>query len=59
MRQYFAKSESFRKAGPGKVGRVVALLNGRPRKTLSYRSPDEVFAKPLRNLPAAPAPCIG
>ncbi|MBT4888344.1 MAG: IS30 family transposase [Rhodospirillales bacterium] len=45
VRQYFPKGTDFAKLKPTDVQRVEDLLNNRPRKTLNYRSPNEVFAK--------------
>lgn len=45
VRQYFPKGTDFAKLTPADVQRVEDLLNNRPRKTLNYHSPNEVFAK--------------
>jgi len=44
VRQYFPKGLDFAILTPAKVQYVEDLLNDRPRKTLGYRSPNEVFA---------------
>jgi len=44
VRQYFPKGMDFATLTPAKVQYVEDLLNDRPRKTLGYRSPNEVFA---------------
>ena len=43
VRQYFPKGTSLAKVTNDDVLRVQNLLNSRPRKTLKYSSPDEVF----------------
>ena len=43
VRQYFPKGMSFDKICPQDVLRVEYLLNNRPRKILSFRTPCEVF----------------
>ena len=45
VRQYFPKGTDFAKLTLADVQRVEDLLNNRPRKTLNYHSPNEVFAK--------------
>jgi len=45
VRQYFPKKYNFAKITTADVLRVTALLNNRPRKTLGYRTPNEVFFK--------------
>jgi IS30 family transposase len=44
VRQYFPKGMDFATLTPAKVQYVEDLLNDRPRKTLGYCSPNEVFA---------------
>jgi IS30 family transposase len=43
VRQYFPKGSSFANVTSADVARVQNLLNSRPRKTLKYQSPNEVF----------------
>lgn len=43
IRQFFPKRSSFAKVTQEDVGRVVKLLNHRPRKKLNYLTPYEVF----------------
>jgi IS30 family transposase len=43
VRQYFPKGSSFAKVSSEDVERVQDLLNSRPRKTLGFQSPNEVF----------------
>ena len=45
VRQYFPKKCDFTKISDTDVQRVEELLNNRPRKTLGYRTPNEVFFK--------------
>jgi len=48
LRQYFPKKFDFHAVTQADVNRVVDLLNHRPRKTLGFRTPAEVF--PLNRL---------
>ena len=43
IRQYFPKSTNFLKVTDEQIVHVVNRLNHRPRKTLGYRTPHEVF----------------
>jgi len=43
LRQYFPKKFRFDTITPAQLQRVVEELNDRPRKTLGYRTPAEVF----------------
>jgi len=45
VRQYFPKKYDFARINDADVERVAELLNNRPRKTLGYRTPNEVFFK--------------
>jgi IS30 family transposase len=45
VRQYFPKKYDFSQITNAEVQRVAELLNNRPRKTLGYRTPNEVFFK--------------
>ena len=45
IRQYFPKKYDFARITPEDVNNVAARLNNRPRKTLGYRTPNEVFFK--------------
>jgi len=45
VRQYFPKKSDFSKITDQQVNKVVARLNQRPRKTLGYKTPNEVFFK--------------
>jgi IS30 family transposase len=43
MRQFFPKGTNFKIVKQQQVDRVVDLINHRPRKSLGYRTPHEVF----------------
>jgi transposase, IS30 family len=43
LRQFFPKGTNFRIVKPETLIRVVDLINHRPRKSLDYRTPYEVF----------------
>jgi IS30 family transposase len=45
VRQYLPKRADFAAITEAEVARVVERLNDRPRKTLGYRTPNEVFYK--------------
>lgn len=45
VRQYFPKKSDFSKITDRQIKQVVERLNNRPRKTLGYRTPNEVFFK--------------
>jgi IS30 family transposase len=45
VRQYFPKKHEFSKISDKNLQQVEDLLNNRPRKTLGYRTPNEVFFK--------------
>ena len=45
IRQYFPKNMSFESVDSKKIQFVQNRLNSRPRKTLNYRSPNELFFK--------------
>ncbi|HVF45725.1 MAG TPA: IS30 family transposase [Pyrinomonadaceae bacterium] len=45
VRQYFPKRADFAAITQAEVEQVVERLNERPRKTLGYRTPNEVFYK--------------
>ena len=45
VRQYFPKKYDFARITDEELQRVEDLLNNRPRKTLGYRTPNEVFFK--------------
>jgi len=43
IRQYFPKGTNFQKVTQMEVEKVAEKLNNRPRKTLNYKTPKEVF----------------
>jgi len=43
IRQFFPKGTDFHKVSRYQIKRVQHLLNGRPRKTLNYQTPYQVF----------------
>ncbi len=45
VRQYFPKKSDFSKITDRQIEKVVTRLNNRPRKTLGYNTPNEVFFK--------------
>ncbi len=45
VRQYFPKKYEFARITSADLQRVEDLLNHRPRKTLGYRTPNEIFFK--------------
>jgi IS30 family transposase len=45
VRQYFPKQSEFSQVTDKQISKVVTRLNHRPRKTLSYKTPHEVFFK--------------
>ncbi len=45
VRQYFPKKSDFSKITDKQIRKVVERLNHRPRKTLGYKTPHEVFFK--------------
>ena len=51
VRQYFPKKSDFRNISHAEVQRVEDLINERPRKTLGYRTSNEVSFKQLVALP--------
>ncbi len=48
VRQYFPKKSDFSKITDSDVQRVMDRLNNRPRKTLGYKTPNQVFFKQKR-----------
>jgi IS30 family transposase len=48
IRQFFPKGTDFSKISRREVKQVETLLNGRPRKVLNWKTPDEVFNQLLR-----------
>lgn len=50
LRQFFPKRTSFAEVTQQDVDAIADLLNRRPRKSLGWRSPEEVFFKKLLHL---------
>ncbi len=48
VRQFFPKGTDFNTIKPKEIKRAQHLLNGRPRKTLDFETPYEVYQKVLR-----------
>lgn len=48
LRQYFPDGTELRQFSQGELNRVARRLNERPRKTLGFRTPVEVFSEALR-----------
>lgn len=53
VRQYFPKKMEFAKITWAQIRRVEDKLNNRPRKTLGYRTPNEVYFKEQEQLKVA------
>jgi IS30 family transposase len=49
LRQYFPKGTDLSKHTPGDLGAVAAALNGRPRKSLGWRTPAEILDQLLQS----------
>jgi IS30 family transposase len=53
LRQYFPKGSDLSAHGPGYLDLVAAELNGRPRKTLGWKTPaealDQLLSEPLNH----------
>lgn len=49
LRQYLPKGEDLSFYGPGMLDQIAAQLNGRPRKTLGWRTPAEALERLLSN----------
>ena len=47
LRQYFPKGTSLAGCSPGQLAAVADELNGRPRKTLGWKTPAEALAETL------------
>ena len=48
IRQYFPKGTDFHQISAKEIKRVENLLNNRPRKSLDYLTPNEVYSKLLQ-----------
>ena len=53
LRQYFPKGTDLGLHSDAELARVEEKLNGRPRKTLGWRTPTEVFLEILKENPVA------
>jgi len=52
LRQYFPKGTDLSRHSAGDLAAVAAALNGRPRKTLGWKTPAEAMADLLGDTPA-------
>lgn len=43
LRQYFPKKTDFRQVSENEINKAMDKLNNRPRKTLGYKTPNEIF----------------
>ena len=50
LRQYFPKKMDFRKIDDNSIDHAMESLNNRPRKTLGFATPNEVFFKDTNNM---------
>jgi IS30 family transposase len=50
LRQYFPKKLDFRKIDDNSIDHAMERLNNRPRKTLGFATPNEVFFKDTNNM---------
>lgn len=59
LRQYFPKGIDLSRYGSAELAAVAQALNNRPRKTLGWRTPAEVFDEHLSALKMGPVATIG
>ena len=50
LRQFFPKKTDFQTVSAEQVAFAVALINNRPRRSLQYRTPNEIFRSTLHNI---------
>ncbi|MDT7655178.1 MAG: hypothetical protein QOI36_6589 [Pseudonocardiales bacterium] len=55
LRQYFPKGTDLSRHSRSELKAVATVLNNRPRKTLGWRTPDEVFNEHLCSLTSSVA----
>ena len=53
LRQYFPKGTDLTRWAAGDLAAIAVTLNGRPRKSLGWRTPAEVFSEQLSSLSQA------
>jgi IS30 family transposase len=59
LRQYFPKGTDLSRWSRDEIEAVAAALNGRPRKTLGWKTPAEALDEHLRSLQEAGVATIG
>jgi IS30 family transposase len=59
LRQYFPKGTDLGRYGAEDLAAVAATLNGRPRKTLAWKTPAEALDELLRSHPASTVATTG
>ena len=59
LRQHFPKGTDLARHGQGELEAVAAALNGRPRKTLGWRTPAEALDEVLRSAQTDPVATTG
>ena len=53
LRQYFPKGTDLTRWSAAEIQAVAVTLNGRPRKSLGWRTPAEVFTNQLQSITQA------
>ncbi|MGE3414195.1 MAG: transposase, partial [Dehalococcoidia bacterium] len=53
LRQYFPKGTDLSRWSNEEIQAVAAAINGRPRKTLGWKTPAEAFEEHLKSLQEA------
>jgi IS30 family transposase len=59
LRQYFPTGTDLARWNHGELGAVAATLNGRPRKTLGWKTPAEALNEQLLSLQQADVETTG